>query len=187
MVSPEILISEQIWNTLRLPVTIVAITAPVIIVFLMIRYNRIIKRLKEVQLDNQKIIEKRTEVFSRLGPQLHDILSFFLYTGNWKKLAPTDLLELKRKLDKDITINAPLFSNDLMAMYKGFMQLCFISFSGWEHEEKIKSQYELRQEKSVGWDSEWIDYFDTNNVVEGVKLKESYDKLMQCFQEELNK
>ena len=187
MISLEILMSEQIWNTLKLPVTMVAIIAPLVIVVLIVRYNRIIKRLKEAQQTNQKIIEKRTEVFGRVGPQLHEILSFFLYTGNWKKLAPIDMLDLKSKLDKDITINAPLFSDDLLATYQDFMQLCFISYSGWEQEEKIKSQYILRQEKSVGWDSEWIDYFDTNNVVEGIKLKESYDKLMECFQKELNK
>ena len=34
------------------------------------------------------------------------------------------------------------------------MRLCFVSFSGWEHDEKIKSLYELRQENNIEWNDD---------------------------------
>lgn len=186
MHSAEILLAEEIWNTLQIPIILVALIAPLVIVFLIIRQNRVIKHLKEKQQNDQRIIEKRIEVYGRIGSKLNDIVSFFLYTGNWKELSPVDMIQLKRELDKEITINTPVFSDDLSKNYNGFIHLCFVSFSGWEHEEKIKSLYELRKEQNTEWDEEWTAYFDTNNVVEGVRLKESYDTLMKYFQKELS-
>jgi hypothetical protein len=186
MPSAEILLAEQIWNNLRIPIIIGASIAPVVIVFLIIRYNRIIKRLEVQHRTNQKIVEKRLEIYERVGPKLNDILNFFLYSGNWKELSPVDLIRLKRELDREITVNTPLFSADLSAKYNGFIHLCFVSFSGWEHEEKIKSLYELRQKHNREWKDDWIPYFDTNNVVEGITLKERYEKLLDYFKEQLS-
>ncbi len=57
-----------------------------------------------------------------------------------------DIVGIKKELDKDINVYGPIFSEDLVKKYLGFIQLCFVPFSGWEHKEKIKSLYELRQE-----------------------------------------
>lgn len=61
----------------------------------------------------------------------------------------TNIIRLKKELDKDINIYTPLFSNDLSGKYLDFIHLCFVSFSGWEHKEKIKSLYEIRQEQNL--------------------------------------
>jgi len=79
-----------------------------------------------------------------------------------------------------------LYSKDIGEKYDDFMRLCFVSFSGWEHEEKIKSLYELRQENNVEWNDDWIPFFDTNNVVEAVKVKERYDELIASFKKDLS-
>jgi hypothetical protein len=102
-----------------------------------------------------------------------------------KELSPIDIMRLKRELDKEININTPLFSDDLSNKYDSFMQLCFVSHSGWEHKEKIKSLYELRQEHNPEWNDDWIPFFDTNNVIEGIKVKERYDELMEYFRKEM--
>lgn len=179
-------LTEQVWDNLKIPVTIIAVLAPVMIVFLVVRYKRIIKRLKEKHETNKKIVEKRIEVYDRIGPKLNDILCFYCYTGDWKKLAPPDILELKRELDKEINISTPLFSDDLHAKYDSFIRLCFVAHSGWEHDEKIKSRFELRQENCPEWKDEWITFFDTNNVVEATTLKERYDELLEYFKMEMS-
>jgi hypothetical protein len=186
MNSPEIQLTEEFWNSLKVPITIIAALAPMIIVFLVIRYNRIIKRLKKKQETNQKTIEKRIEVYDRIGPKLNDLVSFYSYTGNWKEITPMDIMRLKKELDKDINIYASLFSSDLNQKYSDFMYVCFVSFSGWEHEEKIKSLYKLRQEHNVEWKDDWIEFFDTNNVVDAIMMKERYNKLTEYFIKELN-
>jgi len=186
MNSPEIQLTGQIWNSLKIPIMIIAALAPVIIVFLTIRYNRIIKHLKTKHQADQRIIEKRIEIYDRMGPKLNDVLSFFCYSGNWKDLTPVDMLRLKKELDQDINIYSPVFSDDLSKKYTGFIHLCFVSFSGWEHKEKIKSLYEIRQEHNVDWNENWIPFFDTNNVVEAIKLRESFHALMEYFKKELS-
>ena len=186
MNSPEIQLSEQIWSSLKIPIMIIAALAPIIIVFLVIRYNRIIKALNKKHQTNQRVIEKRIEIYDRIGPKLNDILSFFCYSGNWKDLTPIDMMRLKKELDQDINTNAPLFPDDLSKKYTGFIYLCFVSHSGWEHKEKIKSLYEIRQEHMVDWNDDWIPYFDTNNVVEAIKFREAHNELKDYFQSTFN-
>jgi hypothetical protein len=186
MSPPEAQLTEQIWSSLKIIVLVFAVLSPLIIVFLALRFRRIKKKLIHEHHENQKLIEKRIEIYERIGPKLNDIFSFFSYTGNWKELSPPDIMKLKRELDKEITINTPLFSNDLIRKYNSFILLCFVSHSGWEHKEKIKSMYELRQEHIADWKADWIPFFDTNNVVEGIKLKERYDGLMEYFKKEIN-
>ena len=178
-------LTKEIWDNYQIAVIIIAALGPVIIIFLAIRFNRMKKRLiKQLQSD-QRLIEKRIETYDVIGPKLNDMLSFFSYTGNWKELTPVDILRLKREVDRDINIKTALFSDELTTKYSSFMTLCFVSHSGWEDEEKIKSLYELRQLNSLEWSKEWIPLFDTNNVVEATTLKERYDELMVCFKKEM--
>jgi hypothetical protein len=182
----EIQVSEQIWGSLKIVIIIIAALGPIVIAFLAIRCNRTIKRLKKEHQTNQKLYEKRIDIYDRIGPKLNDLLCFYCYTGNWKELAPMDIVGIKKELDKDINVYGPIFSEDLVKKYLGFIHLCFVSFSGWEHKEKIKSLYELRQEHIAEWNDDWIPFFDTNNVVEAPRLKAHYDELIECFKKELS-
>lgn len=186
MNSPEIQQAEQVWNSLRIPITIIAALAPVIIVFLVFRYKKIINGLDKKHQTNPRKVEKRVEIYDRIGPKLNDIYCFYCYNGNWKEISPIDIVRLKKELDKDINVSAPLLSDDISEKYTNFMRLCFVAFSGWEHDEKIKSLYELRQDNNVDWNDDWIPYFDTNNVVEAVRLKESYDELIETFKKDMS-
>ena len=159
-------LTEQVWDNLKTAVIIIAVLGPVIIIFLTIRINRMKKHLISQYQSNQKLIEKRIEIFDQIGPKLNDMFSFFSYTGNWKELTPVDILRLKRELDMEINIKTALFSDELITKYTSFMTLCFVSHSGWEDEERIKSLYELRQLNNLEWSREWIPLFDTNNVIE---------------------
>ena len=94
-------------------------------------------------------------------------------------------MKLKRELDEDFNIYAPLFSDDLITKYNDFMTFCFISFTGWEHDAKIKSLFGHRQEHNIEWNEEWIEYFDTKNVVEPKKMKETYGELMESFKKNM--
>jgi len=95
------------------------------------------------------------------------------------------MMNVKRELDQEINTYAPVFSEDLRKKYMGFILLCYVSHSGWEHKEKIKSLYDLRQEHSLEWKEDWIPYFDRNNVVEAIKIREAHNELQNFFQKEL--
>ncbi len=186
MNSPEIQQADQIWNSLKIPITILAVLAPIIMAFVVFRYQKMIKVLKKKHQGNQKIIEKRVEIYDRIGPKLNDVFCFYCYNGNWKEISPPDIVRLKKELDKDINVSSPVFSNNISEKYTDFMRLCFVSFSGWEHDEKIKSLYELRQEHTEEWNDDWIQFFDTNNVVEAVKVKEKYEVLLESIKKDLS-
>lgn len=182
---PDIQSTDQLWENLVIAALILAVLALVMMTVLAFRFNRIIKSMKKKQWSNQKLVEKRMEVYDRMVPRLNDIYSFFCYVGNWNEINPLDILRLKRDLDKEMNMYARLFSDELSKKYTSFMLLCFVSKSGWEHDEKIKSLYELRQEKCAGWDDDWIQYFDTNNVVEATRIRERYDELTDSFKNDL--
>lgn len=186
MNSPDIQLTEQLWASLKIAIIILAALGPVLIAFLIIRYKRIIKGLKQEHQTNQGIIEKRIEVYDRMGPILNDLICFYCYSGNWKELTPVDILRKKMELDKDINTYSPIFSDELSKKYGGFIQLCFVSFSGWDHKERIKSLYDLRQENNEEWSDEWIPMFDTNNVVEATIMRERYDELIAYFKKEMD-
>ena len=80
MESPEIHHAEQIWNSLKIPITIIAALSPFVIAFLVFRYKRIIKGLDEAYQSNQKLVEKRIEIYDRIGPKLNDLFCFYCYT-----------------------------------------------------------------------------------------------------------
>jgi len=182
---PEIQANDQIWRSLEIATMVLAVLSPVVIVILAIRFKRILKKLNQKQWTNQKIVEKRMEFYDRFIPKLNDIYCFFCYVGNWNELSPPQILRSKKELDKDLNIYASLFSDDLSNRYLEFMRLCFVSRSGWEQDEKIKSLFELRQGQQGEWSDEWIQLFDTNNVVEATKIKESYDLLLESFKKDL--
>jgi hypothetical protein len=186
MISPEIMLTVQEWNPVKITLISIAILLPAILAYLVFRYQRILKDLKRHHQKNQLLVQKRIEAHARIGPKLHDLLSFFCYRGRWKEITPRDVLALKKELDQDKGLIEPLFSDHLSEKFNGFFQLCFVSSTGWEHKERIKSLYELRQEYNVEWKDEWIPLFDTKNVADAITLKERYDELIASFKRDLN-
>ena len=183
---PEIQQTEQIWNNLEIVKLIIATLALIIIASMAFQYIRIVKQQNNKQKTNEKIVEKRIEIYDRIVTKLYDILCFYCYVGNWIEITPIDIIRLKKELDKEMNIYTPLFSDELGEKYIRFIQQCFISLSGWEYDAKIKSLYEQRQEHNVEWNDDWIQYFDTNNVIEAIKMKERYNELIEAFKKDLS-
>lgn len=183
---PEFQQPDQIWNNLELAKLIIATLALIIFTFLAFRYIKLVKQQNNKQKTNEKLFEKKVEIYDRIVTKLYDILCFYCYVGNWIEITPIDIKRLKKELDKEMNIYTPLLSDELGEKYIGFIQLCFISNSGWEHDSKIKSLYEKRQEHNVKWNDDWIQYFDTKNVVEAIKMKEKYNEMIDAFRKDLS-
>jgi len=181
----DLQVPEPLWRSLAWAAMFLAILTLILVAYLAIRFSRSLKRLSKKHWSNQKIVEKRIEIYDKMVPKLNDLYCFFCYIGNWNELSPLVILRVKKELDKDMNVYASLFSENLANKYAAFKQLCFVSMSGWEQDEKIKSYYELRQQNNVDWQDGWIQYFDTNNVVEAIKIKERYEELIDSFKEDL--
>lgn len=185
MILADIQPSDPLWRSLAMATMILAVVTPIVVGILAFRFSRSLKRLSKKQWSNEKIVEKRMEIYNKMVPKINDLYCFFCYIGNWNELSPLAVLRTKKELDKDMNIYASLFTEGLSRKYDAFKQLCFVSMSGWEQDEKIKSYYELRQQNNVDWKDGWIQYFDTNNVVEATKIKERYEELVESFKEDL--
>jgi len=106
---PDFQSTDQLWVNLVIATMILAALTPIIMAILAFRFSRIIKRMNKKQWSNQKIVEKRMEVYDRMVPKLNDIYCFCCYVGNWNELTPMDILRLKRDLDKDMNIYNSLY------------------------------------------------------------------------------
>ena len=182
----QIQTGESVFAVPELIHTILLVLMFLVLVYLVYRTSRNVGRMPSHQLPDHTNTQKRLNTYDRIAGMLHDMLSFFSYTGNWEEISPHEIIKVKRELDKELALYGPLFSDQLVEKCQSFIQLCFISASGWEHDIKIKSLYELRQEHQMGWDEEWIRYFDTKNVAEAVLLKEKFHELIREFNQQLN-
>ena len=161
MDNPENIV--PIWNSVEIIKIIISALTPILVAFLLFYFNRVIKRSEKKQWTNQKIIEKRIQLYDYVTPKLNDLFCFYCFIGNWKDLTPKDIIKLKRDLYKKIYIYAPLFSQQFLNKYNTFSNQCFSTFNNWGEDAKIKSP--LTRRKEVGednWKLEWDELFDDN-------------------------
>ncbi len=179
-------IATSIWNSLEIIKLIIAILTPIIIAIIAYRFNRILKKMEKQQWTNQKIIEKRIQIFDLVVPELNDLFCFYCYIGNWKELTPLDIINKKRQLDKNIYIYSSLFSEGLTNKYNELIGLCFETFTGWGKDAKIKSLYENRKKFGKKWENGWEKHFNTKNVTNIELIKDKYYDLMIFLKNDLD-
>jgi hypothetical protein len=156
--------AKTVWNSLEIVKIIISGLTPIIVVYLAFWFNRVIKKYEKNQWTNQKIIEKRIDIYDIIVPKLNDLLCFFSYIGNWKDITPPNIIEIKRFLDKQVYIYAPLFSENVLVKYNDFIDVCFEKFTGWGKDAKINSLYERRKECQENWMDEWSNCFSETYI-----------------------
>lgn len=178
---------ETLWNSLEIVKLLVSALTPLLVITVGFWVNRRLKRIEQLQWANQKIIEKRIDVFDKLAPLLNDLLVFFTYRGRWREFTPPDIVRLKRELDRTFHVYAPLFSDDLKQSYNYFMDLCYKTFSGWGQDAKLRTHTQRRKDAAGdSWNLEWDGYFvEEGEVYDPQVLVAAYQKLMSDFAAEL--
>lgn len=188
-------IIQNPWNSLEVVKLIISTLTPIVVAILAFQFNRALKNREKAQWTNQKILEKRIEIYDIIVPKLNDLLCYYSYIGNWKELSPKDIISIKRFLDKYINIYAPLFSQDVLKRYNVLIDLCFESFSGWGHDAKIRSLLRRRKEIDSNWINEWDDCFskkyidehkeDESSKIDIMKIREQYLSLLEDLKNDL--
>ena len=191
---------QPIWNSLEIIKLVISVLTPVTIVFLGYLVNRMVHRLEQARWANQKVIEKRISVFDKVAPLLNDLYCYFRYIGNWKELSPAEIIASKRVLDKDMHVYSPLFSPELMTLYRQFMDLCFRIYSGVGKDARLRTSIDSpdgnRRDVFPGeWLQEWDRMFadpgaDSDDTQfkrdeHQIRIDETYQKLTRRFSEEL--
>lgn len=148
-----------LWSSLEIVKLIVQGITPILILLLGLYVNRALKKFEHFQWRNQKVIEKRLQIFDELAPRLNDLLCYFTYVGCWKDLAPLQVIHLKRTLDKQIFLAAPLFSPKFFSACATFMNLCYETYTGWGRDARLRTKSERRQQAVENWETPWNGMF----------------------------
>lgn len=177
----------SLWSSLEIAKLIVSALTPIMVVIVGLWIGRSLKRLEYLQWTNQTITEKRIAVFEELAPLLNDLLCYFTFVGCWKDLKPPDVVGRKRKMDRIVHVNAPLFSKDFADRYNEFIDACYSTYSGWGKDAKLRTLWERRKAAAGGaWNPEWDACFaDDNKCFDPQVVKQRYEFLMSRFSEEL--
>jgi hypothetical protein len=176
-----------IWTSLEIAKLVVSALTPLVVVIIGLWISRSLKRLEYLQWTNQKVTEKRIEVFEELAPLLNDILCYFTFVGCWKDLTAPEVVKQKRKMDRIFHVNEPLFSKDFGNHYRDFIGACYGTYAGWGKDAKLLTLSE-RRKKAAGsaWKVEWDSCFaDKDKCPDPDLVKSKYESLMSCFSDEL--
>lgn len=179
--------SAPLWNSLEITKLIISTLTPLIVLLIGWWINRSLKRFEHLQWTNQKVVEKRLSVFDELAPQLNDLLCYFTFIGCWKDLTPPEVIKLKRKIDRIVHINAPLFSEEFLNRYYDFVNLCYGTYAGWGKDAKLLTFSERRKAAAgASWEVQWNDCFaDKSDCSDPEAVNTAYGALMSCFSNEL--
>jgi len=135
-----------------------------------------LKSIEQYQWANQKVIEQRIRVAQEYGEPLNDVFCYYTYVGGWKEKRPSDIVALKRKLDKIAYVNQPIFPGEFIKRHNDFMDLLYKTHKGWGVDAKLKTKYERRKEAfGPEWKEQWQVYFLTGErIPEPEEVREAY-------------
>ncbi len=181
------------WNSLEAVKLAVGLLIPAALLFVGVWMDRRIKEFEHRQWSNQKVIEKRLEVYEKLTPDLNEMMCYFMRIGSWKDHNPTEIVDMKRDLDKIAHVYAPLFSPNFLDKYNEFMGTCFAMYRGDGKDAQLKTESHHYRDAFVGdedddgkWLAEWDEYFTgEEEAVDRGKVRAMYQELVTVTAQEL--
>lgn len=172
------------WNWLEAAKLLASVLTPLALAALGIYVHRVTKRYEHGQWRSQKLVEKRLSVYEQLAPDLNDLLCYFTYVGCWRDLDPPTVVALKRSIDKQIFLAAPLFSAEFFGSCMAFQSLCFETYNGWGQDAQLRTATHRRRESRKDWKDEWENCF-SRKIAEPNLVRAAYAKVMESFSRDI--
>lgn len=176
---------ENPWNSLEIVKMIISALTPIIGGIIAWRLSKISKKVEKKQWTDQKIIEKRLEIYEDVVPKLNDLYCFYQKVGAWKSITPPRVIQIKRELDKAFHINNYLFKNDVLIIYNDFIDACFETYTGSGQGAKIIAEFQERKKYAAEWEGEWDALFSVSKEANTNETANKYKLLLQSFRNEL--
>jgi hypothetical protein len=147
------------------------------------------------QSRNELLLKARFEAYNKLTPDLNRLMCYLTFIGTWRDDSPEEIIVLKRRLDSNFHISAPLFDKGVTASYRRLMDLSFSTFGFWGEDAIIRSSAFRRRQSwrqpALQWKSDWDGMFaipDTGKVtgeaLTGYRL--AYDDLLSRIVNDLS-
>ena len=140
---------------------ILSILTPVLVLALGIPIARYTKRLDTQAALDEKLIERRLALFEQIGPDLNDLYVLTQFVGHFRSIDPPAALERKRRLDKTINVNRPIFSVEVMRAYRRFIDSVYRTPDrAGENAKLLVDRDTLAEERGGAWPEAWNDFFE---------------------------
>jgi hypothetical protein len=174
--------TKPIWASLETFKLAESIITPIGLAFLGLYIRRLSRKIEDRQWVNQKVVEKRLEIYDQLAPQLNDVLCYFTFVGCWKDVDPPVMVEMKRTLDRKIHLAKPLFPAEFFVACQLFLRECFTRFSGpWGSDSQLRTTIVGRIEAHPRpWDPGWEKHF-SKETADPYKVQQLYKDVMREF------
>lgn len=177
--------SPPVRDWLDIATVVTNAAGPLVAAFFGYRILRVTKRLEHAQWRNQKLVEKRIEIWDELGPVVNDIYCYCLRVGSWKELKPPQAVAKKRTADKLMHLNRPYFSAIFFASYQRLIDTCFEPFQGHGENAKIRSMAWEHKNVHTSWDESWDSHF-LEVPLDDEELRAVYETLVAQVSRELS-
>jgi len=169
------------WTWLEVAKLASGVLTPLALAGIGIYVHRVTKRFEHVQWRSQKLTEKRLAIYDNLAPLLNDVLCYFTYIGNWRIQDPPGVLALKRKIDKEFNLAAPLFSSEFFSACMEFQKACYKTYRGWAQDPQLRTAFERRRQgRASDWKPEWDQCF-AGETTDPEVVREAYNRVMRAF------
>jgi len=174
--------TASVWNSLEVVKLIASLLTPAALALLGIFIQRLSRRYEDRRWVNQKVVEKRLEIYDQLAPELNDVLCYFTFVGCWKDLDPPTVVKMKRDLDRKLHLAKPLFPAEFFAACRAFLNECFLSFGGgWGSDAQLRTTVAGRMEVHPRpWDPSWAQHFSEEHA-DPDTVQELYKNVMKEF------
>ena len=160
----------------------VSLYSPLIITFIAgLWINRRLERYKAKLLVDQSVIKRRADTYFKIKDDLNTIYIYIKRVGGWRDLTPEKVIELKRKVDKEIYCTKPFWSKELINKYLDFMNVCFKTNRGHGRDAAIIADV-TKYNDLPGWDGNSNELFSDGFSEE--ELDKSYELLLNAFSRE---
>jgi hypothetical protein len=184
---------ENPWNTLEAAKLVVGVLIPLSIIWLgwfLTQYlSQFEQQLGRSFWANQKLIERRLELYDDMAPLLNRLLCFYTWVGYWKDISPKEVLDARRHLDKTVNIYLHLLGDEFFIEYRKFLDMLFVPSPGAGPDAKLRSSIrgpygDRTLDSNYEWDNRWDALFLADGEVEArEKVKAQYLRLMNVFTE----
>ena len=182
-VAPE----ETGWSSLEITKILVSVLMPVSVVVFGWLLNRRLKHIEHRQWANQKLIEKRLQLYDELAPELNKLFCFYTFIGTWKEISPVDALNTKRTLDKKVHIYRYLLGDAFFSSYTSFIDMLFVQFQGDGKSASFKAKIDhekwgsRKEDISYTWEKDWDSWFIEEGAPSSEKVRAGYNKVMKAL------
>jgi hypothetical protein len=161
---------------------VLSIVTPLLLLALGIPIARYTKRLDTEAALDEKLIERRLALFDQIGPDLNDLYCLTQFVGHFRSVDPPSALKRKRRLDKTVNVNRPIFSTDVIQAYHTFIDTVYETpdHAG-ENAKLLIDRGALADERGGDWPEAWNGYFADPPATPQREVEAAYTALVDAL------